>query len=80
MTTYEIREFESKRLRDFLESMSTTEHRFFVTEVMEKCGRNMSKKTFYNWKYGLCRIPLFAKRTIEEVAGKEIFVWTQEFQ
>ena len=52
MTTYEIREIESKRLREYLQTLSTTEHRFFVSDVMEKCGRQMSKKTFYNWKYG----------------------------
>lgn len=48
MTTYEIREIESKRLREYLQTLSTTEHRFFVSDVMEKCGRQMSKKTFYN--------------------------------
>lgn len=80
MTTYEIREIESKRLRDFLETLSTTEHRFFVADTIEKCGHNLSKKTFYNWKYGLCRIPLFAKKIIEELAGREIFIWTPEFQ
>lgn len=80
MTTYEIREIESRLLREYLDTLSITEHRFFVTDVIEKCGRSFTKKTFYNWKYGLCRIPLFAKRIIEEVAGKEIFIWTPEFQ
>ena len=80
MTTYEIREIESKRLREYLQTLSTTEHRFFVSYVMEKCGRQMSKKTFYNWKYGMCRIPLFAKKIIEEVAGTTIFIWTDEFK
>ncbi|MBR6747216.1 MAG: hypothetical protein IKL83_07560 [Muribaculaceae bacterium] len=80
MNTYEIREIESKRLREYLETLSTTEHRFFVSDVIEKCGRGMSKKTFYNWKYGLCRIPLFAKKIIEETAGQTIFIWSPEFE
>ena len=79
MTTYEIRAIESKLLRDHLDTISKTEHRFFVSDVMEKIGRSISRKTFFNWKYGQCRIPNFAKKAMEEVAGHEIFIWTEEF-
>lgn len=40
MTTYEIREIESKRLREYLQTLSTTEHRFFVSDVMDNTSVN----------------------------------------
>ena len=80
LTTYQIKATESEKLRSFLATMSKTEHRFFVEDVLLKCkGSKFTKKTFYNWKYGNCRIPLFAKRAIEEVAGNEIFLWTPDY-
>ena len=80
LTTCQIKATESEKLRSFLATLSKTEHRFFVEDVLLKCkGRRFTKKTFYNWKYGNCRIPLCAKKAIEEVAGKEIFLWTPEY-
>jgi hypothetical protein len=54
-------------------------HLWFVRDVIRLCDYRISVKTFYNWEYRACRIPIFAKRAIEQAAGCTIFIWRGPF-
>lgn len=73
MTTAEIREIDSQCLNDYLDTLSPSTRRYFITSVVEKCGIGIKKKTFYNWKAGYCCIPDFCKNIIESLAGVTVF-------
>lgn len=79
MTNNEIKIIEAQLLNDYLATIPSCDRKYFIREVVRQCGNGVSAKTFYNWKYMSCRIPVFAKKIIESVAGKEIFIWTDEF-
>lgn len=61
------------KLRAYLEGLSIADRRVFMVKVIDGCGKPVCRQTFYNWKYGLCRIPDCYKRIIENVAKKRIF-------
>jgi hypothetical protein len=79
MTTNEIKIVESRRLNEFLEQIPRSDRKYFIHKVVEACGTTVSYKTFNNWRYMSCRIPIFAKRVIEEIAGKQIFIWEEPY-
>lgn len=58
-------------LSHFLERHSRNERTVLIDKIMEECYVN--RRTVYNWKYGLCRIPELYKRKIEEIFGSKIF-------
>lgn len=72
MTNNDIKHVEATQLNDYLDTLSYWERVEFVSEVMAKV--NISRRTFFNWKYMSCRIPARAKEAIESVAGKLIFI------
>lgn len=73
MTTQEIKAMDSKCLNEYLCTLPATDHRFFVSAVVEACGNGIKRKTFYNWKAGCCCIPSFCKAEIEKIAGRVVF-------
>lgn len=73
MTTQEIKAVDSRCLNEYLATLPNTDHRFFVSAVVEACGNGIKRKTFYNWKAGCCCIPGFCKKVIEELAGRTVF-------
>ncbi|WP_304646371.1 hypothetical protein [uncultured Duncaniella sp.] len=73
MTTQEIKAMDSKCLNEYLCTLPATDHRFFVSAVVEACGNGIKRKTFYNWKAGCCCIPSFRKAEIEKIAGRVVF-------
>jgi hypothetical protein len=79
MTANEIKIVESGLLRDYMATLPYGERKYFIKRVVEKCGNGVTNKTFYNWEYMACRMPDFAKRAIEEVAGKTIFIWDDRY-
>lgn len=64
---------DSKCLNEYLDTLPATDHRFFVSAVVEACGNGIKRKTFYNWKAGCCCIPSFCKAEIEKIAGRVEF-------
>jgi hypothetical protein len=79
MTTNEIKDIEGEILLRFMKSMPTPDRKYFIRDVIRLCDYRISVKTFYNWEYRACRIPIFAKRAIEEAAGCTIFIWRGPF-
>lgn len=79
MTTQEIKEAEASMLNAWLETIPPRDRRFARDKVVELCGDPITKKHFYNWKYGYCRIPTNCKKAIEQVAGRAVFDWSPEF-
>ena len=79
MTLNEIQVAEAQMLNDYLDTIPSCDRKYFAREVVKRCGNGITMKTFYNWKYMSCRIPVFAKKIIEEVAGRQIFIWDDEF-
>lgn len=73
MTTQEIKAIDARCLNDYLATLPNTDHRFFVTAVVEACGNGIKRKTFYNWKAGCCCIPSFCKAVIERLAERVVF-------
>ena len=73
MNATQIKEIDSKCLKDYLYSLPSSDRRFFVTKVVENCGVGITKKTFYNWTAGSCCIPDFCKKEIEKAAGFTVF-------
>ena len=70
MTTNEIKAMDARCLNEYLSTLPNTDHRFFVSAVVEACGNGIKRKTFYNWKAGCCCIPSFCKAEIERLAGR----------
>lgn len=66
---------DAKILREWLESIPFGRYNAVKRQLVEKCL--VSGATFKNWRYGKCRIPMAAKRDINEismlVSGYEIF-------
>jgi hypothetical protein len=79
MNSNEIKRIEAGLLNDYLMTLPYGQRKYFMYEVVKKCGNGVSVKTFYNWKYMACRIPYFAKKAMEDVAGKTIFIWDDKF-
>lgn len=73
MTTNEIKAMDARCLNEYLSTLPNTDHRFFVSAVVEACGNGIKRKTFYNWKAGCCCIPSFCKAEIERLAGRTVF-------
>lgn len=73
MATDEIKKIQSGNLNRFLSKLTKDNHRFFIDRVYRAC--NISRKTFFNWKYGQCMIPQRHMRTIEKIAEEPIFDW-----
>jgi hypothetical protein len=79
MTTNEIKDIEGDILFNFMKSIPVTDRRFFVRDVIKLCDYRISVKTFYNWQYKACRIPVFGKKAIEKAAGCTLFIWRKPF-
>jgi hypothetical protein len=79
MTTNEIKRVEGELLNNFLDSIPRCDRKYFIYKVINKCGYPVTYKTFNNWRYMACRIPIFAKRVIEEVAERQIFIWEEPY-
>lgn len=62
MTTNEIKAMDARCLNEYLSTLPNTDHRFFVSAVVEACGNGIKRKTFYNWK-----------AEIERLAGRTVF-------
>lgn len=71
MTTKEIIAVERKELKEYIESIPYGDRSPFIKKVCEGC--HLTRKHFYNWTAGLCRIPDACKAEMEKVAGKQIF-------
>ena len=73
MATEDIKKIQSGNLKDYLDMLTKDNHRFFIDQVYREC--NISRKTFFNWKYGQCMIPQRYMHVIEKIAKKTIFDW-----
>lgn len=66
---------DAKILREWLESVPFGKYNAVKQQLVEKCL--IPGTTLSNWIYGKCRIPMAAKRDINEismlVSGREIF-------
>lgn len=62
MTNNEIKTTEAELLNNYLDSIPSCDRKYFAREVVRRCGNGITMKTFYNWKYMSCRIPVFAKK------------------
>lgn len=62
---------DAKCLSQFLDLHSRNERTVLIDKIMEGCY--VKRRTVYNWKFGLCRIPELYKRKIEEIFGSKIF-------
>lgn len=66
---------DGKILRDWLYEIPYREYRETVNTLVKVCG--VPKYILDNWRNGRCRIPVLAKKAINEVSldvsGKEIF-------
>ena len=60
-------------LKLYFQRLPLADHSEFVTDVVERCGAPVTRKTFYNWRAGYCGIPTKYKKIIEKVAGEKIF-------
>ena len=49
-------------------------------ETLSYQAAGVHRRTFFNWKYMCCRIPLWAKEIMENIAGRTIFSPTINFQ
>ena len=67
----DIKHRDAKLLCGYLETLSYQESVEFVDEVVRAAG--VHRRTFFNWKYMCCRIPLWAKEIMENIAGRTIF-------
>lgn len=74
----DIKHRDAKLLCSYLETLSYQESVEFVDEVVRAAG--VHRRTFFNWKYMCCRIPLWAKEIMENIAGRTIFSPTINFQ
>lgn len=68
---YENRLYDARCLCDYLSTLTSDDHKDFITEVMFRLGQ--PRNNFYKWKYGNAAIPLEVKHVIEEVADCTIF-------
>ncbi len=62
---------DSIALSEFLSTFSSNECTVAIDKIVTGCL--VSRRTMYNWKYGLCRIPELHKNKIEEIFGQQIF-------
>lgn len=62
---------DSIALSEFLTSLSVNEATVAIDKIVDGCL--VTRRTVYNWKYGLCRIPELHKCKIEEIFGIKIF-------
>ncbi len=69
----EIARIEGKMLRNYVLSLEIPDRRLFISQVIKEIGYPTNRKSFYNWEYGKCMIPSFAKRRIEAIAQTQIF-------
>ncbi|MDR1116608.1 MAG: hypothetical protein LBL33_10790 [Tannerella sp.] len=63
---------DAQNLQKWINSIPVGEYRKKIDDVIAGC--KIPRSTFYNWKFGLCRIPELHKDKIEEIAGCKIFV------
>lgn len=73
----DIKHREATQLCVYLSRLNYTERIKFVNDVVDSTGVN--RRTFFNWKYMCCRIPDFAKRAMENIAGRHIFDSTSSY-
>ena len=58
-------------LADIFQNLDRTETVSLIDKIVYEC--KITRHTFFNWKYGVCRIPELHKDKIEEILGKRVF-------
>lgn len=76
MTNNEIKTTEAELLNNYLDSIPSCDRKYFAREVVRRCGNGITMKTFYNWKYMSCRIPVFAKKSSKKWQEKKYLYGT----
>jgi len=62
---------EKNELKNYLDSIPVSEYNGIRKRIIEECG--ISEHQFRHWRAGRTKIPLLAKRKINDISGKILF-------
>lgn len=62
---------DSIALTNYFATRNRIECSAIIDKIVAEC--KITRSTFFNWKYGICRIPQLHKDKIEEILGEKIF-------